>query len=223
MTIRAVSASTKIKWIDHTGLSSSFYVPFPELSQIVPESYVGTFNATDGNGNAVVIDVPAGDHLYKFCNQDIGQLREFPPILFATPARQPPGSEWMSDEQHFARVFGIASFWIMVAALFSLFNFLRKYVQIIYWRPFHRKQWMSPKPFSSIENESGYIPSATIAEEMYPVLFCNVSALPPSMMPWVDPEHTDYKPQSAIYDIPGLEKRSCFSTVHYWAPDEKLK
>jgi hypothetical protein len=209
-------------WFDHPDLHSSFHISFAELSQAVPESYVGTFSATDGNDNVITIDIPADDQSYKFCDQDIGQFRDFPPIFFATPARQPPGGEWMSEEQHFARVFGIVSFWIMVVTLLSLCNLLRKHVQVIYWRPLKCEEWTSPMPFSSIDNESGYIPSANIATEMYPVLFCDVTALPPTMMSWDDPENPDYKPQCSLYDIPGLAKRPCFSTVHYWEPDEKL-
>jgi hypothetical protein len=215
----AVSIPSKTLCIDTRTCIHDFKLSFAELPQTVPESYVGTFSATDGNGNSIVIDIPANDQSYKFCNQDIGQFRDFPPILFATPARQPPGSEWMSDEQHFARFFGIVSFWIMVVAIFSMCNLLRKHMQIIYWRPFKRKEWTSSMTFSSIDNESGYIPSANIATEMYPVLFCRVSALPLTMIPWVDPEHPDYKPHCTLYDIPGLEHRPCFSTVHYWAPE----
>lgn len=124
-----------------------------------------------------------------------------------------------AEGQQFSRVFGIASIWIMVVALLSLCNFLRKKLQIFFRRPFTRKEWASPKLFSSIEDESGYIPSANIDTEMFPVLFCDVSDLPLTMLSWFDPENPDYKQHCALYDVPGLEKKPCFSTVRYWAPD----
>lgn len=91
-----------------------------EQSEAVPDSYVGSYEATDGEGNPVHISISADDSSYKFCNQDIGDARHFPPVLFATPAIQPEGGEWMSDEQdQFAYVFGTVSFGIMMMALLS--------------------------------------------------------------------------------------------------------
>ena len=198
-------------------------LPRSETSDLVPDSYSGSFDAVDGKGNAITIDIREDDQSYKFCNQDVGQFRNFPPILFATPARQPDDGEWMSEGQQFAYVFGATSFWVMVVALVSLCNFLRKNLQIVFWRPFTRKEWASPKAFSSIEDESGYIPSARIATEIFPVLFCDVGALPMNMMSWFDPENPDFKQHCTLYDIPGLSKRPCFSTVDYWAPDGVVK
>jgi hypothetical protein len=127
----------------------------------------------------------------------------------------------MTEEQQFARVFGIISFWVAIVALLSLCNIFRRHVQVLFWRPFHaRTEWASPERFSTIDDESGYIPSANILTEMYPLLFCDVTKLPLTMMSWIDPENPDYKPHCAIFDVAGLEKRPCFSTVRYWAPPD---
>jgi hypothetical protein len=169
----------------------------------------------------VAINIPADDQTFKFCNQDLADYRSFPPILFAVPANQPRGGEWMSEAQNFARIFGIISFWLMVLAFASVFNRIRRNAQIIFWRPRPTTEWTSPIKFSRDNDCSGYIPSATIETEPFPVLFCDVRDLPSRMMSWTDPRHPDYRVHCALTDLPGLAEKPIFSTVHYWPPPEE--
>jgi hypothetical protein len=193
------------------------------------------FHGTDGQGEMVAIDIPSNDPVFKFCNQDLADYRSFPPVLFATPSNQPRGGEWMTETQRFARIFGIASFWLMVFTLSSLGNRIRKHVQILFWRP-KRSSLMRNKnnndnkntesrsssiTFYQIVDEcSGYIPSIILDTEPFPILVCNVQHLPAKIMSWSDPVNPDYRLHCALNDIPGLADKPIFSTVHYWPPED---
>lgn len=165
--------------------------------------------------------------MYKYCCQDLANYRYFPPVLFATPTNQPPGEEWMSETQHFASIFGVASFWLMVFTLASLGNHVRKHVQILFWRPptsrLRNKNIESPASsitFHQIMDEcSGYVPSIILDTEPFPLLVCNAQHLPAKIMSWSDPQNPDYRVHCALNDIPGLSDRPIFSTVHYWPPN----
>lgn len=90
--MRVVSIERERKNVEHTNFSRKLSLVVSlkyilEQSEAVPDSYVGSYEAIDGEGNPVHISISADDSTYKFCNQDIGDARHFPPILFATPAR----------------------------------------------------------------------------------------------------------------------------------------
>jgi hypothetical protein len=194
-------------------------VPFVETSETVSDNYAGSFNATDGEGNYVAFEVSSKEE-FMFCNQDMAKFRNFPPILFAVPANQPKGREWMNEEQQSAaKIFGVFSFCMMILLLSNVFILTWKHLQFFFWHPsITEPSWSSTTPFTSIEGNSGYIPSATVESEMYPVLFCDVSGLPHTLMSWYDPDEPQYRAYCTVYDIPDLDRQPCFSTVHYWPP-----
>ena len=66
--------------------------------------------------------------------------------------------------------------------------------------------------------KSAYVPQATIAEDPFPILFCDISKIDAELMTWEDHEYSDYRVHNAIYDIQGLAEKDVFGTVHHWPP-----
>lgn len=208
--------------------SSYNYASFPfddACNQNVPvaSEFVGVFNATDGEGNSVWIDIPENDQVYAFCDQNIAEYRNFPPILFAVPANQPEGGEWMSEEQHFSRIFGITGFWIMIVAFISIFRCIYTHIRIVFFKPNidPKNEFRSPREFCSVADASAYIPEASLDTEPFPVLFCDASKIPRELFSWVDPADPSYRTHCALYDVPGLADKPVFSTIHFYPPRRK--
>ena len=65
------------------------------------------------------------------------------------------------------------------------------------------------------------MPQVRMAESTFPLLICDVSKLDPEVLGWNDPYlGIDY--HCVLQDIPGLERKQVFSTVHHWpAPSQK--
>jgi hypothetical protein len=207
--------------------SSYNYASFPfdnscPQGETVPSEYIGMFDVVDGNGNPLSIEIPEGDEIHSFCNQNIAEYKNFPPMLFAIPANQPDGREWMSDEQHFARVFGITSFWIMVVVLVSICRCIYVHFRIIFYKPeISPKEWKSLQNFCAVADASAYIPEASPDTEPFPIIFCDPSQIPRELFSWVDPSDPTYKTHCALYDVPGLVDKPAFSTVHFYPPRGK--
>jgi len=84
----------------------------------VPDAYIGTFNATTGEGKSVHVQIFSDDTIYFFCNQDMAKykpLPSFPPI----PSKQTlGGGEWMiPGQEHFSIVYGYTAVVVLVAVL----------------------------------------------------------------------------------------------------------
>jgi hypothetical protein len=75
-----------------------------------------------------------------------------------------------------------------------------------------------PVNFSTAPMKSAYVPQATIAEDPFPILLCDISKIDAELMTWEDHEYSDYRVHNAIYDIEGLAEKDVFGTVHHWPP-----
>lgn len=86
-------------------------------STTLDPNYVGTFNATLGDGTALPITIPAGTFEYQFCLMDM--LRYSNPRVYpALASKQPAGQEWMSDDQaRIARLLGWGSVIVIVVVV----------------------------------------------------------------------------------------------------------
>jgi len=189
-------------------VSAYNYASFPydnacESETSVPDDYVGSFQATNGEGQSVLIDIASEEKVYFHCNQDMAEFA-FP----AVPSNQPQGSEWMAlEQQDFANVlFGSTSFGV-IAAIFTLW--LTKLCA---------REAASTESFSSPPVKNAYVPQAKLAGDPFPILFCDVSKIDPELMSWEDPNHPDYKIHNTIYAC-GLENKQVFSTIHHWPPN----
>ena len=207
--------------------SSYNYASFPfdnscPQGESVSSSYTGVFDAVDGNGDQVTIEIAEGDEVYTFCNQNIAEYKNFPPVLFAVPANQPDGGEWMSNEQEFSRIFGITSFWIMVVVFVSICRRIYTHIRIVFFRPeINTKEWKSRRNFCEVADASAYIPQASLDTEPFPILFCDVSEIPRELFSWVDPRDPTYESHCALYDVPALADKPVFSQVHFFPPEGK--
>jgi hypothetical protein len=198
---------------------------------------VGQFDATTGEGRSVQIDIVSDDKVFHFCNQDMAQYhpRAFP----ALPPKN--GEEWMTDEQaKFARIFGFTSVAVLVSAILIVLNQTRRKLKAIFVTTFKVRILVAIELFSlafvsflltnrfqshgkaggvkNFNTELGaYIPSTKLVKDIFPILFCDISNIDEELIPWVDPEKS-YDYHNAIFDIPELEDKPVFSTIHHWPP-----
>jgi hypothetical protein len=93
---------------------SQRYRPSTESDAAVPDQYVGSYTAIDGNGIEVAVNIEADDTEYHFCLQDMLRFRN-PPAFPALARFQQEGEEWMtSDQERISAMLG----WTSIAVLF---------------------------------------------------------------------------------------------------------
>jgi hypothetical protein len=117
-------------------MSSVFWASYPmdnvcRNDRYVPPIYVGSYKLTRSHSGEVLEEmttVNETDYLYRFCIQDMFRLpgRKFPFL----PSNQPPGDEWMTEDQELvASIYG----WSSVGALaFVVFSFIQGWVEEIF-------------------------------------------------------------------------------------------
>jgi len=101
----------------------------------LPHEYVGSFNATTGEGESVVFSIEDGSSVFKYCNQDM--LRYNPwPAFPAIPSSQPKGNEWMNEDQQFSVILGWTAVWVVGFAVLVLLDVVRKRLRQFFFGEF---------------------------------------------------------------------------------------
>mmetsp|Transcript_25625 Transcript_25625/g.35923 ORF Transcript_25625/g.35923 Transcript_25625/m.35923 type:complete len:236 (+) Transcript_25625:85-792(+) len=189
----------------------------------VSSNYVGTFVAADLSGAFVNVTIAQDDITHAYCNQDM--LRYGPPAFPATPANQPLGGEWMSEDQQFVcQIFGWTSMLVTIGGLLVMFRrtVIRK-IKAVFVNPFEARQSTMQERFSEVLDVFAYVPQIGLPGHSYPTLFCDVSKIGDELISWRDPDHP-FEFHNAIYDLPIYDENSdtpIFSSVHHWSPDEE--
>jgi hypothetical protein len=100
-----------------------------------PSGYAGgKFLATTGNGIPVEIELHNDARSYFYCNQDMINIHPFK--FPAVPSNQPPGYEWMTEEQDFAYVYGYTCLGIIVFISLTILNKISIRVMEFFFSPF---------------------------------------------------------------------------------------
>jgi hypothetical protein len=100
-----------------------------------PVAYAGgKFFATMGDGIPVEIELGNDAQSYFYCNQDMINIHPFK--FPAVPSNQPPGYEWMTEEQDFAYVYGYTCLGIIVFITLTILNKISIRVMEFFFSPF---------------------------------------------------------------------------------------
>ena len=81
----------------------------------------------------------------------------------------------------------------------------------------HHKS-ISLSKFSSLPNPTAYVPEVKTPFDPFPILLCDVRSMNLELIEWEDPEDMSYRSHTVTTDIPGIESRKIFSSVHHWSP-----
>jgi hypothetical protein len=207
-------------------MSSYNFASFPydnacKLNQTVSQLYIGNFTGTTADGESVRIAISNGDTVYKYCNQDM--LRYNPrPAFPAIPTSQPKGGEWMEPGQDFAVIFGWTSVIVIAFVGLLYLEAFRKRIHHFLFGGYCREDKPRNLNFSETPGIYGYIPQVKLEGALYPTLFCDISKISHTLIDWEDPADPTKNIHNAIYDLPGLNKKSdyesIFSIVKEWGP-----
>jgi len=215
-------------------ISSYFWSGFPfdnlcqtDSSGVEGSRYVGTWviQPLDGQRRTIVT-VDDADPVYKYCLQDY--FRFFGTLSFPfIPDWQPPGSEWMTEEQErLTTIYG----WTAVAVLFLVAVYFCRLLLCSMSRFFVKDHY---KPvgddqninFSDVPSISTYIPQVQSAVYAYPLLACDgIDDVDDDLLDWTDNDrpHSFYDltrdARALLRGADLVDTKVVFSQIAHWPP-----
>lgn len=208
----------------------------------LPSEYIGTFNATDGEGNNHIIIVESDAITYAHCDQDFLEFDDlqFPPFA----SKQPEGLEWMNKDQVFITgLFGWTSVIVTILVLsYIILRSMYHTCRVWFGKPYEPSGKAMDIKFSDLKEKFAYVPQIRVPQLTFPLIACDVSDIDDGLIGWSDPLHS-HTYHNIIFDIPALSKGTIkkvgerlkrrsildpnapptpiFSVISHWPPEKK--
>lgn len=195
--------------------------------KLVPSSYVGTFYAKDLLNTSVTLTISSSDNSYKFCEQSMMEFffSSFPP----TPDKQPPGEEWMTeDQEQYAQLYGMTS--LVILALVVLY-LVGRIFSSCFCSICEVRSEVQEEKFSDLKVKTLYVPQRRVYGTPLPLLLIDSSDFSKEFIGWSDPTDPSYEEQNVLYDVKAcadkvkaehLSESQMFGAVKYYLHKKDL-
>jgi len=207
--------------------SSYFFAGFP-YDNLCPEdvshsAYYGTWQIINGDGEESTATIEPGERSYHFCNQFLGPGDNF--AFPAFPDNQPPGSEWMTEEQEqLTGIYAFVSVSVLgLVGLIFIYRMIRALQDLVSakYKPHGADQG---KRFSAKGNISSYVPQIQSDHFAHPLVAVNIDHVGENIFDWHDPDrsHSYYDLTRDAEKLLKGDEEVCyraFGQIRHWPPD----